>query len=198
MKVGMIFECGPEGADRKVCEHLAKQIQPDIEIESITLDNKKNLVSECGKAAARLLAGGCDRVVIMWDLYPSWREVAPCRKEDREDIQRSLAAEEVDAKKVFLVCIEEELEAWLIADNRAIEVVLSKPHRQVRIDRERHPERVSNPKKRLMQIFRQEGKRPYNDLIDAEKIIKAMPDLERLKRVETFVRFALKVADIRF
>lgn len=198
MKVGMIFECGPEGADRKVCEHLAKQIEPDIEIESVTLDNKKNLVSECGKAAAQLLASGCDRVVIMWDLHPSWRETAPCRKEDRDDIMRSLAASDVDATKVFLVCIEEELEAWLLADNRAIEVVLSKPHRPVRINRERHPERVNNPKKRLMQIFRQEGRRPYNDLIDAEKIVKAMPDLSRLTRVETFVRFALKVADKEF
>ena len=91
------------------------------------------------------------------------------------------------------MCIEEELEAWLIADNRAIEVVLTKPHRQVRIDRERHPERVSNPKKRLMQIFRQEGKRPYNDLIDAEKIDEAMPDLERIKRCETFIRFISKI-----
>lgn len=198
MKVGMIFECGPEGADRKVCEHLAKQIEPDIEIESVTLDNKKNLVSECGKAAAQLLASGCNRVVIMWDLHPSWRETAPCRKEDRDDIMRSLAASDVDATKVFLVCIEEELEAWLLADNRAIEVVLSKPHRPVRINRERHPERVNNPKKRLMQIFRQEGRRPYNDLIDAEKIVKAMPDLSRLTRVETFVRFALKVADKEF
>lgn len=193
MKVGMILECGPEGADRKVCEHLAKKIKPDIEIESVTLDNKKNLVSECGKAAAQLLSSGCEHVVIMWDLHPSWRETAPCRKEDREEIQRSLAAAEADATKVFLVCIEEELEAWLIADNRAIEVVLSKPHRQVRIDRERHPERVSNPKKRLMQIFRQDGKRPYNDLIDAEKIVKAMPDLERIKRCETFIRFISKI-----
>lgn len=198
MKVGMIFECGPEGADRKVCEHLAKQIEPDIEIESVTLDNKKNLVSECGKAAAQLLGSGCDRVVIMWDLHPSWRETAPCRKEDRDDIMRSLAASDVDATKVFLVCIEEELEAWLLADNRAIEIVLSKPHRPVRINRERHPERVNNPKKRMMQIFRQEGRRPYNDLIDAEKIVKAMPDLDRLKRVETFIRFALKVANKEF
>jgi len=198
MKVGMIFECGPQGADRKVCEYLAKHIKPDIEIESVTLDNKKNLVSECGKAAVQLLNSGCDHVVIMWDLHPSWRETVPCRKEDREDIQRSLTAAKADAKKVFLVCIEEELEAWLIADNRAIEVVLSKPHRRVSVARERHPERVNNPKKRLMQIYRQEGKRPYNDLIDAEKIVKAMPDLERLKRVETFVRFALKVADVRF
>jgi hypothetical protein len=198
MKVGMIFECGPEGADRKVCEYLAKKIDPNIEIESVTLDNKKNLVSECGRASFQLLASGCDRVVIMWDLHPSWRETAPCRKEDREDIMRSLVVSKVDMSKMFLVCIEEELEAWLLADNRAIEVVLSKPHRPVRINRERHPEQVNNPKKRLMQIFHQEGRRPYNDLIDAEKIVKAMPDLSRLTRVETFVRFALKVADKRF
>jgi hypothetical protein len=196
MKVGMIFECGPEGADRKVCEHLARQVKPDIEIDSVTLDNKKNLVSEAGKAAARLLKDGCERVVIMWDLHPPWREEAPCRKEDCDDIMRSLAASDVDATKVYLVCIEEELEAWLLADNRAINTVLSKPHRPVRVNRERHPERVNNPKKRLMQIFRQEGRRPYNDLIDAEKIAKAMPDLSRLRRVDTFVRFALKVADV--
>ena len=197
MKVGIIFECGPEGADRKVCEYLAKQIKPDIELESVTLDSKQNLVSACGKAAAQLLSSGCERVVITWDLHPSWRETPPCRKEDREAIQRSLVAAEADTTRVFLVCIEEELEAWLIADNRAIEVVLSKPHRQIRINRARHPERVRNPKKRLRQIFQQEGKK-YIESIHAEKIVKAMPDLERLKRIETFVRFALKVADVEF
>jgi hypothetical protein len=195
MKVGMIFECGPAGADRKVCEHLVKQIDSTIEIESITLDNKKNLVSQCGKTARQLLVGGCDRVVIMWDLHPSWRETAPCRKRDRDDILRSLSASDVTATRVFLVCIEEELEAWLLADNRAIEAVLSKPHRPVRISRERHAERVNNPKKQMMQIFRENARRPYNDLIHAEQIAKAIPDLDRLRRVETFVRFALKVAD---
>ena len=196
MKVGMIFECGPVGADRKVCEHLIKMLDPSIKVESVTLDNKKNLVSECAKSAINLLKGNCDRVVIMWDLQPSWHESPPCRKKDRDDILLSLTALSVELSKVFLVCIEAELEAWLLADNRAIETVLSKPHRQIRIDRERRPEQIPNPKKRLMQIFREQGKRPYNDMIDAEKIIKAMPDLERLKKVETFKRFALKVADI--
>lgn len=46
MKVGMIFECGPQGLDRKVCEYLALKLKPDLEITSISLDNKRNLVSE--------------------------------------------------------------------------------------------------------------------------------------------------------
>jgi hypothetical protein len=196
MKVGMIFECGPEGADRKVCEYLARRLDPSLRLTSITLGNKKNLLADCGKAAAYMLVEGCERVVIVWDLHPSWRESPPCRKEDREHILRALKAADVDTAKVFLVCIEEELEAWLLADNRALELVLSKPHRPVRISRERHPERVHNPKKRIMQIFRQEVKRPYNDLIDAEKIVKALPDLDRISRVATFARFAQKVANI--
>ena len=196
MKIGMIFECGPQGADKKVCEYLAKQIEPEIEIESLTLDNKKNLLSECGTTADLLLKSGCERVIIIWDLYPAWRrETAPCRKEDREAIARSLKASDVNAAKVFLVCIEEELEAWLIADNRALEVLLSKPHRPVSIPRERHPEQVSNPKKKLTRIYREHGGRPYNDLIDAEKIVKALPDLDRLRRCATFVRFVLKATD---
>lgn len=189
MKVGMIFECGPQGADLKVCEYLAKQIKPDIQIESITLDNKKKLVAECGKAAQLLLAGGCARVVIIWDLHPSWREEAPCRKKDREDIMRSLEAADANVANVFLVCIEAELEAWLLSDNRAIAIVLSKPHRSVRIKRMRQTEQIGNPKKRMTQIFKQNGGKPYNDLIHAVKIVKAMPDLKRLQKVDTFSRF---------
>ena len=70
MKVGMIFECGPDGADKKVCEHLARMLQPDIEISSVTLDNKPNLLSGCGATAAQLLEDGCDRIIVIWDLHP--------------------------------------------------------------------------------------------------------------------------------
>ena len=52
MKVGIIFECGPDGADRKVCEHLAKRIKPDLKIESVTLDNKPKMIRGCGQRAA--------------------------------------------------------------------------------------------------------------------------------------------------
>ena len=197
MKVGMIFECGPQGADRKVCEHLAKRIRPDLEIKSETLDNKPNLIAECGIAAARLLEDGCDRVVIVWDLYPAWRErgVKPCRKEDREGITISLHSAGVESDKVALVCIEEELEAWLLADHRAISIVLSKPHRKVNVRRQSNPDR-QNPKTRLMRIFTEHIRRPYTDRRHAAQIVRAMPDLNRIKRVDSFRRFARKVADV--
>jgi len=72
MKVGFIFECGPQGADKQVCEYLAAQIRPGIMPVSRTLDNKANLLKDAGKVAAALLAEGCERVLIVWDLRPAW------------------------------------------------------------------------------------------------------------------------------
>ena len=162
MKVGMIFECGPKGADKKVCEYLAKRIRPDLEIKSETLNDKPNLIAECGTVAAELLEDGYERVVIVWDLYPAWRrEMKPCRKEDRDGIMDSLTSAGVELDKVALVCIEEELEAWLLADNRAISAVLSKPHRKVNVKRQRNPER-GNPKTRMIRLFHENVGRPVS------------------------------------
>jgi len=197
MKVGMIFECGPEGADRKVCEHFATRIRPDLIIRSETHDNKPNLVAECGIVAAELLKEGCERVIIVWDLYPAWRERGenPCRKEDCEAIAASLNSAKIDQDNVALVCIEEELEAWLLADNRAINAVLSRPTHKVKIKRQRSPER-GNPKTRMIKLFSENSGRPYRDYKHAEMIARAIPDFKRLRKVETFRRFALKVADV--
>lgn len=195
MKVGLILEGIRDGADRKVCEHLAERIRPGIQIKSETLGNKTNLIANCGRVAAQLLYDGCERVVIVWDLYPAWREGKPCRKQDRDGIMKSLVSEEVDPDKIALVCIEEELEAWLLADHRALSVVLSKPHRQVNIKRQRYPDR-GNPKTRLIKLFNEHFSRPYQDREFAERIVRAMPDLNRIKRVTSFRRFALKVADV--
>lgn len=118
----MIFECGPQGADKKVCERFARQIKPDVQIVSITLDNKPNLVSNCGKVAAQLIKQGCDRILIVWDLYPAWREKGqkPCRKEDRQAIQDSLTNAGVTSANVYLICIEPELEEWFLYDLTAL------------------------------------------------------------------------------
>ena len=42
--IGLIFECGPQGADKLVCEYLAGAILPGVELSSRTLDNKENLL----------------------------------------------------------------------------------------------------------------------------------------------------------
>lgn len=194
MKVGMIFECGPDGADLQVCRHLARLLQSDIEISHVTLDNKPKLVAECGSAAVRLIAAGCERIVIVWDLHPPWRSnrQKPCRKEDRETIFSALSRAGVDAIKVSLVCIEEELEAWLIADGRALSSVLSRPAHPVQVRDTKKPEKMRKPKTHLIKVFQQHG-HSYVDRIHARKIVEALPDLTRVRRCATFVRFAEKV-----
>ncbi len=192
----MIFECGPQGADRKVCARLAKLLDSKLRIVVRAAGNKPKLVRDCGDLASQLFDRGCERAIIVWDLYPSWTSENPCRKHDRETIFASLNKAGVDQSKVALVCIEEELEAWLLSDERAIAQTLSKPHRPVRISRRRNVEQIRNPKSALREVFRQQGGIDYNDYYHAEQIAREIPDLQRLRRVETFRRFALKVADV--
>ena len=44
--IGLIFECGPQGADKQVCEYLIKHFKPTVTISSRTLDNKENLLRD--------------------------------------------------------------------------------------------------------------------------------------------------------
>lgn len=195
MKIGMIFECGPEGADKKVCEHFARQLQLELEIISITLDNKPKLISECGRAASQLLKDGCDRVLIIWDLYPAWREKnqKPCRKNDRLEIQKCLEHYEVNSSQVHLICITEELEAWLITDGHAISAVLSTPAHPVSIPDNKKTETVKNPKKYLMKLFKEKTGRLYSNLQHAEKIARQITDLKKIKRCPSFARLVAKI-----
>jgi hypothetical protein len=195
LKIGMIFECGPQGADKKVCEHLARKLQPDIEIISRTLGNKPNLVADCGKAAAQLLKQGCDRIVIIWDLYPAWREKGqkPCRKEDRLAIQNSLTSAGVTSPNVSLICIEPELEEWFLYDSTALSAFLSTPEHPVTI--RKIPNGGTNPKKCLNKIMKEKTGKPYTDLYHAEAIVKEITNLNKLKRCPSFARFAIKATE---
>jgi len=193
VKIGFIFECGPDGADVQVCQILVSKIRPEIECITRTLDNKPNLVNDCGKVADMLLEE-CRHVIIIWDMYPPWREFAPCLHEDRVNIFNSLDEEGIDRTKVSLVCIREELEAWLIADNRALTDVIARykhPHRVRRITNYSSPDSVSKPKTKLIQMFQHElgRNRRYVDYRDAKKIVSAIPDLKRIRRSVSFLRF---------
>lgn len=202
MKIGFIFECGRDGPDSKVCCHFVERLKSDIEIESQYMDDKKNLLENCG-AVASLLIRSCDKVVIIWDLYPSWREkhIKPCRKEDRANIFASLKSNNVPLQKVALVCIEEELEAWILADTRALRSFIATrkhPHPVSNLPNFKKPEGVIGPKTRLTKIFNQElgARRRYIDYQDAIWIAKAVPDFKRIKRSCTFRRFVEKATGI--
>jgi len=200
-RVGFVFECGRGGADEQVCLHFLGRLNPGIQPVSRFMDHKRRLVEECGPVAVELLQT-CTRVVIVWDLFPLWRPAAkPCRHADRQSIFASLAAHKVPGEAVTLVCIREELEAWLVADRRAVEAVVEarkRPHTVQRFAEQSRPDRSADPKTRLTKYFVEElGRgRKYSDATDAIKIAKAIPDWTRLKRSDSFCRFAEKVAGV--
>ncbi len=115
MTIGLIYECGPQGADKQVCEYLAKALRPDVKLTSKTLDNKENLMRDAGRVAAQLLKDGCYGVLIIWDLRPSWPEKQgkPCRAAERQQVLNSLRQAGLPLNApVYAVCIEQELESW--------------------------------------------------------------------------------------
>ena len=193
MKIGFIYECGPDGADVQVCHYLASQMKSGIECVARTLNNKPNLVRECGPVA-KVLLQECEHVFIIWDLFPPWREAAPCLHQDRVDIFESLDNAEVDQERVSLVCIREELEAWLLADKRALQTVLARmkhPHPLGTLKNYSNPDMVPQPKTKLIQLFQRElGKRrKYVDARDAKRIVEAIPDFQKIRRSSSFRRF---------
>lgn len=196
MRLGLVLECGPDGADKKVCGFLIKTFFANIQLgEIITLGNKPNLIAECGDTAHQLLQSGHDRVFIIWDLYPAWREKKqnPCRKEDRQMILNGIHEKCKSSEKVFLICISEELEAWLLADGRALSAFLSTPAHPVVVKDHKNPERVNNPKKVLNKLMTENGYRKYTDYLHAVRIIQLLPDLNKLRRIPSFMRFCEKL-----
>lgn len=198
MKVGFVFECGPRGADQQVCEYLAAAVCPGISPVSRTLDNKANLLKDAGTVVKTLLADGCERVLIVWDLRPAWpdKRSNPCRKHECQAILDAIQKAGVDTRAVFLVCVEQELESWLLADEGKISAYLSTPAHPYRAKREKKPDRVENPKAVLMNHFRTVGRGRYEDRIHAIKVLRtAEPNLRKLRRSPSFKRFESKLTE---
>jgi len=200
MKVGFIVECGPEGAETKVIPHLAKAIDPALEIVApVSLNDKDQLRRECGHWVKALLDQGCDRVLIVWGLLPDWNEYegVGCRHDDKEQIAASLKAAglRADDPRIRLVCIEKMLEAWIRADERALSDFLSTDAHPVKISRYKKPELIKDPKSALVTLFKQSGARTqrYIDYDHAIRIVRLMPDLGRLRTTATFCRFEQKL-----
>ncbi len=201
-KVGFIFECGRDGPDYKVCQHLLGKLNKNIEMVPRFLDNKERLLLECGLVTLQLLET-CSRVVVIWDLVPPWGKKRPCRHLDKEKAFRSLRDAKVPPQKVTLICIEQELECWLMADTRALGAVLSKlkhPHRlSNRLREYRDPDRrIRSPKGQLINLFQQElgRNRKYNDRNHALWLAQEITGWSKLRNSTSFRRFAAKAARV--
>ncbi|MCX7046193.1 MAG: DUF4276 family protein [Candidatus Sumerlaeota bacterium] len=199
MKVGFIVECGPQGAETKVIPFLARALAPKIEPDVVPLDKKPILKQKCGKWAKALLDGGCRRVLIVWDMLPDWGEYEGkgCQHDDREEIATSLknAGLNPEDRRIRLICIHKMLEAWIIADERALSEFLSTGAHAAAVKRYKKPESIPDPKSALTNLFRRSGRRirRYVDRDHAIKIVQKLPDLGRLNDLSTFKRFRDKL-----
>ena len=100
----------------------------------------------------------------------------------------------VAGRPVFLVCVEQELESWLLADEAKVSAYLSTPAHAYFAPRVRQPDRVPNPKSVMMNHFKTARGWRYVDRADAIKVLKAGGlDLNRLRRSLSFTRFASKL-----
>ena len=197
MKIGLIFECGPQGADKQVCEYLGKTLLPDATFVSRTLDTKPNLLAQAATVTAALLADGCDRVLIIWDLRPAWPDKVykPCRHLERTALLGTLQQAGIGQNnQVFLICIEQELESWLLADEEKLSGYLSTGAHGYQAGRVRHPDRERQPKAAVINHFKQARGWRYDDKVHAIKVISnGSINISRLRRSASFGRFESKL-----
>lgn len=196
MSIGFIFECGPQGADKQVCEYVASQLRPSETWISRTMDNKLKLLEGAASVAKRLLAEGCEKVLIVWDLRPAWpdKKDKPCRAKERQTLLDALAKEGLQNHPVFLVCVEQELESWLLASEPAIRAFLSTKPRPYVAKQVKKPDQVPSPKAVMNNHFKAARGIRYEDHVHAIKVLKATAlDLKRLRRSVSFARFEAKL-----
>lgn len=194
MKIGLILECIAGGADEMVCRHLIGLLHPTAQIEVVPLGNKPTLMNQCGDSAAALLANGCDRVIVLWDLHPPWRDRQPCRKQDRTIIFAALREKVAAMDRVFLVCIEQELETWLIADRGLLQNAFPRlPAKEFQSIK--RLEEI-DPKTILSNYFRRTtGNRYVGSEKQVRQLLQHLTDCKRIQRkCETFRRFVAKLS----
>jgi len=182
MKIGLILECDRGGTDQQVYEFVAKKICPSAEylIEPAGT-NKPTMIENCGKVAKILIEKlGCTQVAIIWDLMPRWGGT-PCRNEDKAQIIKNLASQGVSLNQVKLICIEPELESWIITEAKGLtsyKAQLSHPHK---IPPFRSQILQESDNKAKAYISKYLGRR-YNDISEAIRIVQHISDFSKFKR----------------
>ncbi len=203
MKIGFIVECVDEGPETKVIPTLARLVNPDITCDIEPLGSKPKVLSDCGKSAKALLEkSDCARVVVLWDARPAWEEgtVTFSIEEEYGKAKASLKAAGLDSdNRVKLICIVEELEAWLLADGRGVTARIKhylKNHPLKKSVQDfKYVEKITWPKSVMERIFKTNRVTAYEDWKDAGAIAAGIPNTNRLlKHSAVFPDFAAAVS----
>lgn len=196
-RIGVIAEGLPDLA--VAADFITRLLRRDLRVEPRDrrdLAPKPILLRQAPAVAAALLEAGCAHVVILWDSAafgnqksPPEQQVAQLWSEcDRLDADRRARGQRpVNRAAICPVPVIQELESWLIADERALSAYLGTPAHPRDLDRVKRPELLPNPKKALSRTFQQHGKPlGYTDYLDAPRIAAQVTDLARLRRLPSF------------
>lgn len=206
MKIGLVVECGPDGAETKIIPHLLRLHRGDVEFAiPSTMDSKGKLMKEGIISAKNMVIDGCDKVIVIWDLLPAFpdEDQAACLKIEKDYLLQQIGELDDDiAEKIFLVCVPNMLEAWLIADERAVLAMFedhaSRYHRNkdIKFSKVKDPETVPDPKSMLMSKYQKCRLRgEYADAIHGPRIAKKIDNYKRISRCTSFCRLIEKTFD---
>jgi hypothetical protein len=184
MKVGLILECQPGGADSTVYPYVINKICKKLNIEKAkTLVHKKRLIIEGPEVAQSLIdIDKCDYVFFIWDRKPRWEDKLGNCQTDSDKITASLQRLGVDLNKIILCCIDEEMESWLISDSRGFMAWIRSKTNHPLPEIGDHKKRAdqSSPKNRIKNYLKNHySVWIYDDIKDNIKIVGQLPDFNR-------------------
>lgn len=195
-RIGLIAEGDP---DLAVATNLiVRLLRSDLKVlerDQRRLAPTPTLLCQAPAVAAALLESGCAHVVILWDSAPFgvqkstpteqvarfWSEVERLNQTLREQ-QRPLLRRDA----LCPIPVLQELESWLLADERALSTYLVSSNHPKKLSRVPLPEREPNPKKALNRIFKQHRPQGYVDYDDARRLVMHIADIARLRRLSSF------------
>lgn len=182
MKIGFVLECSPGGPDAIVYPFVANKICPALQIEKPeTLKDKKTLLQEAPLVAKTLLETGCQKVFVIWDKKPRWKDDAGNCNTDKSTIEEGLANLQVSLNDIYLVCIDEMLESWMIADGDGVtNWINSKTTHKIKAFGDHKKSEQSAPKERIKAYLKDNfGKWQYNDYDDNFDIVKQLSNFTK-------------------
>ena len=180
MKIGLILECTTDGPDWQVYSLWVRRLLgEDVRVEQSSAGNKKLLIQQAGKRAQALFDEGCEKVLIMWDLWPAWGQAKPNEAEDVAAIDSSLRQAGVVNPCVYMLCVNRMLETLLLVDGNALTQLLGLRGKTPR--HQNRPSTIHDPKEYLGRWFKQARRADYVAHTHAKEIAKRV-DLARLRR----------------
>ena len=116
------------------------------------------------------------------------------RRQEQSKTVAALSANTPTLARVFLVCIEQELESWLLADEQKLSQYLSTVAHRYKVNRVAKPDKNMQPKSVVINHFKNARGWRYDDKVHAVKVISVgAMDWKRIRRSESFLRFEAKV-----